>query len=336
MDENTISEQIAMTIALSSCSPHTIKLAGIFPGLMEGEVSLCIFRGREIFDDICLQALRYKSPLAGNSLIEVPFKLVQSKSCLPPIVIDEADLSGTVKEQLSVMGLFCIAQYIVPPIESHYMLPEDLVQIFNNAINTFAWISRRYYEIILFRNLQDAANRLNSLSTDELTQIAGVLLDMLFIGTMEMCKTEDSFAASIGQSYLDKKIRIRRALFIYFSIILDKLPARSDFWKTERNYAKQGALDLSKHPLTVLEAFDWHYRHEVVRSRMFTDLLLKRVDGLESMQSIHEDERHVATSIPVQIRLNTFGELFWGPRKLQLNVEGIIMQLSDIYQPKIE
>lgn len=56
---------------------------------------------------------------------------------------------------------------------------------------------------MIFRSLQDASNRLKSFSTDELSEIARALSDIMSIGAMEICKAKGSFLVSMnitGQS----------------------------------------------------------------------------------------------------------------------------------------
>jgi hypothetical protein len=107
-----------------------------------------------------------------------------------------------------MMGLFCSAEYAttesVQNIGSPHDLAEvfgnDVAQVFENTVKMFVWLSRRYYEVVLFRNLQDAANRMNSLSINELSDIAIALLDVLSIGLLEICKAEESFLVSMNTS----------------------------------------------------------------------------------------------------------------------------------------
>jgi hypothetical protein len=100
----------------------------------------------------------------------------------------------------SILILFCIAQYAIPDSMTNVQLPPDATQALETAVKMFVWISRRYYEVILFRSLQDAVNGLRSLATDELSEIAGVLLNVLFIGSVQLCKIEDEFLVSMNIS----------------------------------------------------------------------------------------------------------------------------------------
>lgn len=106
------------------------------------------------------------------------------------------------------MGLLCGTEYAATESVTNIGLPHDLgevfgnnvAQVFENTVKMFVWISRRYYEVVLFRSLQDAANRLNSLSNNELWGIATALLDVLSIGSFEICKAKDSFLVSMNTS----------------------------------------------------------------------------------------------------------------------------------------
>ncbi len=103
------------------------------------------------------------------------------------------------------MESFCAAQYTITETLTNDDLSPEIVEVFENnvagvfenTVKLLVWISRRYYEVMFFRSLQDAANRMNSFSTEELSEIARALLEVLSIGSLEICKAEDSFLVSI-------------------------------------------------------------------------------------------------------------------------------------------
>jgi len=104
------------------------------------------------------------------------------------------------------MRLFCVTQFAALQIVTANDLPTALAKTFNynmaevfeNSVKLFVWISRRYYEVMIFRSLQNSSNRLESLSADELVEIARALLDILVIGSTETCMAKDSFLVSIS------------------------------------------------------------------------------------------------------------------------------------------
>jgi hypothetical protein len=100
MDMKSFTLQVKMTLAMLFLGHSSSKVIAGFPGIKQGPVSLCWRRGLQVFVDICEQALPSESSVTGRQLIETPYRLAQSKSHLPPIIIDEVDLSGTIKEQL--------------------------------------------------------------------------------------------------------------------------------------------------------------------------------------------------------------------------------------------
>ena len=102
-------------------------------------------------------------------------------------------------------------------------------------------------------------------------------------------KTKDSNWERLND-YHHHKMNIRRALFIYFSITLGKPPVWYDFWSLERNHCKRMSPDISKNHLTDLEAFDRHYRREVVRAQMHMDVLYEGEVGLEGKLELSDGE----------------------------------------------
>lgn len=99
------------------------------------------------------------------------------------------------------MAIFCMTQFAaLEPVTIEDLTSESIetaeneeALLYRNTVKLLAWVSRRYYEIIIFRILQDASNRLESFSADERSEIAKALSDILSLGTMEICKAEDSF-----------------------------------------------------------------------------------------------------------------------------------------------
>jgi hypothetical protein len=104
------------------------------------------------------------------------------------------------------MELFCIAELVTTEtVTNEDLMPDiagifepNVAEVYENTIKLLAWISRRYYEVIIFQSLQNAANRLNLFSTNELSEIARALLEVLSIGSIEICKAEDSFLVSVN------------------------------------------------------------------------------------------------------------------------------------------
>jgi hypothetical protein len=81
------------------------------------------------------------------------------------------------------------------------VLGNDVAEVFENTAKLCYWISRRYYEVKIFRSLQDASNRLKSFSADKLSEIANAILEMLSLGSIEICRAKDSFLVSISMAY---------------------------------------------------------------------------------------------------------------------------------------
>jgi len=96
----------------------------------------------------------------------------------------------------------------MPPLTTVGLLHEiaeglfgnNMAQVFENTVKMFVWISQRCYEVILYRSLHDAANRLNSLAPNDFSEIAHVLSDVLFLGSIEIHNAEESFLVSMNTS----------------------------------------------------------------------------------------------------------------------------------------
>jgi len=138
-------------------------------------------------------------------------------------------------------------------------------------------------------------------------------------------------------AYHDRKQKIRQALFIYFSIILDKLPSGHDFWSERWDRSKEDP-DFSRQHLTDLEAFDRYYRREFMRLKLNTDLFCKEdVDsGVIKEPSDKDQYSPMAGDQMCALGVKTFKELINGRRNAQVDLETISNQLSEIYQPIIE
>jgi len=111
-----------------------------------------------------------------------------------------------------MMGLFCTAEFNIPEIPENTLIKElpskivdflddDIPHVLESNIDLLLWISRRYYEIMIFQTLQYASNRLESLSTDDLTETARALLDILIFGSINSGTIKDSFLVSMNITY---------------------------------------------------------------------------------------------------------------------------------------
>jgi len=71
-----------------------------------------------------------------------------------------------------------------------------LVSDYEITLQTVAWLARRQIEITLFRYLQDAANQLSSMSTEELSDAAQGFLGMLTVGLSRNHQAGDTYLVS--------------------------------------------------------------------------------------------------------------------------------------------
>lgn len=69
--------------------------------------------------------------------------------------------------------------------------------ILQDTIELLAWISRRYYEIKMFQNLQRLANRLDTLSAEQLFEAALMFKDQLFYRSVNLWKIDEIFNVRI-------------------------------------------------------------------------------------------------------------------------------------------
>lgn len=125
-------------------------------------------------------------------------------------------------------------------------------------------------------------------------------------------------------------------MFIYFSITLGKLPPWSDFWSEEGTWKLSPVIQ--KDHLTNLEAFDQHYQRESTRAMIHMDMLYKRNIGSTDVRCPSNEGRgKIKTAeIDSQLRFETLGEIYRGPRNAQADLEAILKHLSEIQQPEME
>ena len=106
------------------------------------------------------------------------------------------------------MAYFCMTKFSAPKIvltnslpskcaEATELLDNGLAEVFEDTVKLLVWISRRYYEVKIFRSLQNALNQLESFSGPELSEIANVLLNMLILGSVDICDAKDTFLVSM-------------------------------------------------------------------------------------------------------------------------------------------
>lgn len=103
------------------------------------------------------------------------------------------------------MALFCVAQSSptetlktddLPP-EITELFGNNVAEIFENTVKLLMWIFRRYYEVMIFRSLQNALNRLESFSASKLSYLARAILAILHMEQLKLCKVEDTFIVSM-------------------------------------------------------------------------------------------------------------------------------------------
>ncbi|RFU30368.1 hypothetical protein B7463_g5985, partial [Scytalidium lignicola] len=242
LERDFVKQLMAVSFMVSFFNGPTVDLFPLSPMILltDRPVTLCLRKGLRILEDYNRTNLT-ETCITGAKLSEIPYRLSQSKSALPPVTINEADLSETREKRL--------------------------------------------------------------ISDDNLRQ-----------------------------SYLDQKKRIRQALFIYFSIFLDKLPAWSDFWQTRRIPLKSKG---SKRCAKSLEEFDLSFKCELMRASLHTNLIFEsNVDVGNTCNRKQPDIETTKNS--VRSFEKTFNEIFGRPRDIKEDLEVISIKLSNFYHPRIE
>jgi hypothetical protein len=99
MDEKSFSQHLKLILAMIHLGRSSSKVTARFPGGLQGSLTICWRRGLIAFQHIYEQVLKSKGSATGRQLMETPYRLAQSKLSLPPMVIDEIDLSGNQRQK---------------------------------------------------------------------------------------------------------------------------------------------------------------------------------------------------------------------------------------------
>jgi len=104
------------------------------------------------------------------------------------------------------------------------------------------------------------------------------------------------------------------------------------------NYVEKATLDISKHRLTDLKAFDSYLQREIVRASMHINLLYKEDTDAEETRDPSVEEQYDLNNpnLVLEANLNALGEILNGPRNVRADLEATLQDLSEYYQPKLE
>ncbi|KAH7268579.1 hypothetical protein B0J15DRAFT_592105 [Fusarium solani] len=98
------------------------------------------------------------------------------------------------------------------------------------------WLSCRYRELCLFHHIQETANQVTQKSTPDVNLVYCILIILRI--SMANDKLENSLVAcddsrkkNVIKDHVDRRRRVRVALWIYASIIISKIPSWTNFWE---------------------------------------------------------------------------------------------------------
>ncbi|KAF4436966.1 hypothetical protein F53441_13148 [Fusarium austroafricanum] len=132
---------------------------------------------------------------------------------------------------------------------------EEAADLGYKILHILTWITKRRLEQKLFQQLQDYVNKLNTLSSSWLSFIATLILRVITFGNQlahsELADTEQTPSADLPQRH-----QVRQSLFCYLKIVIDKLPAWSDFWKRQTEHIVPITPEILRLSLSDLEIYD--------------------------------------------------------------------------------
>ncbi|KAH7179870.1 uncharacterized protein B0J16DRAFT_403176 [Fusarium flagelliforme] len=141
---------------------------------------------------------------------------------------------------------------------------EEATDVDNKTLHILTWISKRRLEQELFRWLQGCVNKLNTLSPSQLSFIATLMLRVLMFGSPPLyLKIADADIKQMPAADLSTRHQVRQSLFCYLKIVIDKLPAWSDFWKEQTERIVPISPEMLRLSLSDLEVHDkrlWRMR----------------------------------------------------------------------------
>ncbi|KAF5001734.1 hypothetical protein FDECE_10867 [Fusarium decemcellulare] len=98
------------------------------------------------------------------------------------------------------------------------------------------WLSCRYGELFLFNHLQETSNQLAQKSTPDLNLVYCIFIILRISmvndkleNSLRTC--DDAYERTILEEYVDRRKRIRTALWIYASIVISKIQSWTNFWE---------------------------------------------------------------------------------------------------------
>ncbi|KAH7235480.1 hypothetical protein BKA59DRAFT_532877 [Fusarium tricinctum] len=138
-----------------------------------------------------------------------------------------------------------------------YVSDEEATDVGCKTLHILTWITKRWLEQILFQRLQVNVNKLNTLSYSQLLFTAALILKVITFGNrLAHLKFTGEHTEQTPSVDLPHRHSIRQSLFCYLKIVIDRLPAWSDFWKQQTEHIVPITPEILRLSLSDLEIYD--------------------------------------------------------------------------------
>ncbi|KIL92286.1 hypothetical protein FAVG1_04695 [Fusarium avenaceum] len=138
-----------------------------------------------------------------------------------------------------------------------YVSDEEAADVGCKILHILTWITKRRLEQILFQRLQVNVNKLNTLSSSQLSFTATLILRLITFGNqLAHLKFTDEHTKQEPAVDVSQRHSIRQSLFCYLKIVIDKLPAWSDFWKQQTEHIVPITPEILRLSLSDLDIYD--------------------------------------------------------------------------------
>jgi hypothetical protein len=167
-----------------------------------------------------------------------------------------------------------------------------------DAAETLIWLAKRQCEISLFRYLQHVVNSSEPVCAEDTRDNALNFLKVLALVPNEARRDIERFTnlkirvpsvdIALIDELQDRRNRIRAALFVYTSISISKLPARSEFWSQMKNDFLSFSRETFMASLASLEALDGLLKSRQEQMATSNARLLSFQKTLQAMDTQHD------------------------------------------------
>ncbi|KAJ4004757.1 hypothetical protein NW766_011491 [Fusarium irregulare] len=204
---------------------------------------------------------------------------------------------------------------------------EEAIDIGCKALHILTWITKRRLEQKLFHRLQGCVNKLNTLSSSQLSFTATLILRVLTFGNQRArSEIEDDDIKQMPGEDLATRHQVRQSLFCYLKIVTDRLPAWSDFWKQQTGSLVPITPGILRLSLSDLEIYDKRFLRLgrcFKQSRKWYESFGKKFEEVEN--TMETDDMHVARFL---------GSLMDGSY-VSASIKAIISRMDQFYQTQV-